>query len=342
VGYSVPEVWKFITPPTFLIASFVTETTSCTYLSSTSSTKFVTHYSCRKRKDESIMSHQSSNNNRADPPDSGRLSVRHGHGNRRIGLASGVVRELGPVETIRAAAAGGWDMVGLWVDPDSWTDATTADVHAALVETGLSVIDVEVIWIQPGPLNPAHLRILDVGVAVGAANALVVSSDPDASATAEKFAALCAHVAGTPLRVALEFGLFSEVKTIHAANTMLDAVNHPSAALLVDTLHLVRSGSTAADVEATPRHRLTYAQICDAPASGPDTSDASAMLEEARWDRLQVGEGALDVAGMIAALPPGIPLSVELRSRALEQAWPDPTARSQITAEVTRAFLERL
>jgi sugar phosphate isomerase/epimerase len=206
----------------------------------------------------------------------------------------------------------------------------------------LSAIDVEAIWIQPGPLDPAHLRILDIGLAVGAANALVVSSDADASATAEKFAALCAHVAGTPLRVALEFGLFTEVKTIHAANAILDEVNHPSAALLVDTLHLSRSGGTAADVAATPRRRLTYAQICDAPASGPDTLDASAIIEEALWGRLQVGEGALDVASIIAALPPSIPLSVELRSRALNQGWPDPEARSQVTAEVTRAFLRRL
>jgi sugar phosphate isomerase/epimerase len=288
------------------------------------------------------MSQLSSRIDQADLPHGVNSPLSHDHGSRKIGLASGVVRELGPVETIRAAAAGGWDMVGLWVDPDSWTDATTVDVCAALAETGLPVIDVEVIWIQHGPLDPAHLRILDIGVAVGAANALVVSSDTDASATVEKLAALCAHVADTPLRVALEFGLFSEVKTIHAANAILDAVDHPSAALLIDTLHLSRSGSTAKDVAATARHRLTYAQICDAPASGPHTLDTSAILEEARWDRLQVGEGALDVSGMIAALPPDIPLSVELRSRALEQNWPDPAARSRVTAEVTRAFLKQL
>lgn len=34
-----------------------------------------------------------------------------------ISLASGVVPEFGPVDTIEAARAGGFDMVGLWVDP---------------------------------------------------------------------------------------------------------------------------------------------------------------------------------------------------------------------------------
>jgi sugar phosphate isomerase/epimerase len=286
------------------------------------------------------MAQELSNSIHRDSSEGGSLAP--GHGNRKIGLASGVVKELSPVETIHAAAAGGWDMVGLWVDVDSWTDATTTAVCTALKETGLSPIDVEVIRIQPGPLDPAHLRILDIGLAVGAPNALVMSDDPDAEATAEKLAAFCAHVEGKPLRVALEFGFFSEVKTIHAANAILDAVNHPSAALLVDTLHLFRSGSTAADVAATPRHRITYAQVCDAPASGPEASDKAAFLYEARWDRFQVGEGALDVAGMIAALPPGVPLSVEIRSRALNEGWPDPAKRSRVTAEATRAFLGRV
>jgi hypothetical protein len=35
-----------------------------------------------------------------------------------ISLASGVVPEFGPVETIRAARDGGFDAVGLWVAPD--------------------------------------------------------------------------------------------------------------------------------------------------------------------------------------------------------------------------------
>jgi sugar phosphate isomerase/epimerase len=260
---------------------------------------------------------------------------------RPIALASGVVPEIGPVETVRAAAAGGWDMVGLWVEPATWTGQTTRDVAAALADTGLAPIDVEVIWIRPGPLDPAHLRILDIGVALGAANALVVSSDPDGGTTAAKLAALARHVADTDMRVALEFGLFTDVRTIHAASAILAAVDHPSAALLVDALHLARSGGTAQDVAALPRHWLSYAQLCDAPAPGADPGDADAILEEAVHGRLQTGEGSLDLAGLLAALPPGLPLSVELRSRALALQWPDPAARARVTAEATRAFLAR-
>lgn len=258
---------------------------------------------------------------------------------RSIALASGVVPEFTPVETVAAAAAGGFDAVGLWVEPALWGPAASAAVRARLADTGLAAMDVEVIWIKPGLADPNHLRILDAGLEVGAANALVVSSDPDMGATAAKFAALCAHVEGTPLRVALEFGLFTDVRTIAMASRIVAAADHPNAALLVDALHLYRSGGTAANVRALPREWLSYAQICDAPGNGPSRDDAEAILEEAVYGRLQVGEGGLDLTGMLDALPPALPLSVELRSRALYDAYPDPAERARATAEATRRFL---
>lgn len=258
---------------------------------------------------------------------------------RPIAMASGVTPELAPLATIAAAAFGGFDAVGLWVEPADWPASNSAAIRAALADTGLGAIDVEVIWIKPGPLDPDHLRILDIGLEVGAANALVVSSDPDMGATADKFAALCAHVDGTALRVALEFGLFTEVRTIAMASRIVAAAEHPNAAILVDTLHLYRSGATAADVRALPRDWLAYAQICDAPRDGPAPDDAEAILEEAVYGRLQAGEGGLDLTGMLDALPATLPLSVELRSRALYDAFPDAGDRARATAEATRRFL---
>jgi len=110
---------------------------------------------------------------------------------RLLSLASGVVPELSPVATAEAAARGGWPAVGLWVEPAEWTAQTTRDVREALQAGGLEVLDVEVVWLQPGPPDPGHERIIDVGAEVGARNVLVVSSDPDHGAATAKFARLC-------------------------------------------------------------------------------------------------------------------------------------------------------
>ena len=50
----------------------------------------------------------------------------------KISLASGVVPEFGPVETVDAAAGGGWDAAGLWVEPAHWTVETTRGVRQRL------------------------------------------------------------------------------------------------------------------------------------------------------------------------------------------------------------------
>ena len=120
----------------------------------------------------------------------------------RIALASGVLPEFGPLETIRAAAAGGFDAVGLWVEPENWTTAMTRDSRAALADSGLELLDVEVIWIKPDSDLALHKRTIDIGAELGAKNLLCVSSDPYMAATAAKLAALCAHAEPSGMRVA--------------------------------------------------------------------------------------------------------------------------------------------
>ncbi len=256
-----------------------------------------------------------------------------------ISFASGIVPEFGPVETIRAAAAGGFDMTGLWVDPGEWTDAKTREARAALADTGLPLLDVEVIWIQPGSDMGLHKKVIDVGAALGAQNVLCVSSEPDMAKTAARLHELCVHAEGSGMRVTLEFGIFTEVKNLSMALGVLDDVGHPLRALLIDPIHVDRSQSPVADLAAVPRELLPYAQFCDAPAKRPDPADFPAIIEDAIDLREQCGAGALPLAAMYQALPPGIPLSIELRSKALRDGFPDPADRAKVVAEATRRWL---
>jgi sugar phosphate isomerase/epimerase len=262
---------------------------------------------------------------------------------RLISLASGVVPELSPAATASAAARGGWPAVGLWVEPAEWTAQTTREVRAALEAGGLTVLDVEVVWIKPGAHDPNHDRIVDVGAEVGAKNVLVVSSDPDHSAAAAKFARLCERGRQAGLRVALEFGFFTEVRSLAEARAIVEAAGDPAGAILIDPLHLERTGGTAADVAALPRSLLPYAQFCDAPMRGPGAGvgDVEEIIREALDDRLQCGDGALPQIDVLKALPADAPLSIELRSKYLRDTYPDAAERARVTLQATRRFLDR-
>jgi sugar phosphate isomerase/epimerase len=257
-----------------------------------------------------------------------------------ISLASGVVPEFGPVDTIRAAAAGGFDAVGLWIEPAGWTAPLFRDVRAALADTRLPLLDVEVIWLKPDSAMEDHRRTIDIGAALGAANVLCVSSEPDPGATAARLAELCRHAEGSGMRVALEFGVFTEVKDLAAALAILDRVGHPQRALLLDPIHVDRSGTPFDALAAIDPALLPYAQICDAPAERPDPSDFDAVIIDAIDLREQCGDGVLPLDIFHRALPPGLPLSVELRSKALRDGYPDAGLRARAVAEATRRWLK--
>lgn len=255
-------------------------------------------------------------------------------------MASGIMPEATPVQLVEAAAHAGFDFGGMWIETDQWTDATTRDVKAALAATGLALLDIEVVWIQPGPLDPAHRRIVDVGKELGARNVLCVSSDPDTSATRDKLAALMEH-AGSDIRINLEFGLFTEVKTIGQAAAILREIDSLAGGILIDSLHWTRSGGTLADIAALPSEWLSYAQLCDAPMPGADPADGEAILVEAIDGRLPLGQGGLDLSGLLAALPDGLPIGIEERSKALRDGFPDLNARAAELMRTSRAWLDR-
>lgn len=259
-----------------------------------------------------------------------------------IAMAAGIMPEADPVQLVEAAASAGYDYGGMWMEPEIWTDRTTADVAAALRRTGLKLNDIEVVWIRPGAPNPDHLRIVETGAELGARNVLCVSSDPDPGATRDKLTILAERGAALGVRVNLEFGLFTEVKTIHAARAILEGVPSPAKGLLIDALHWSRSGGTLADIEAIPRDWLSYAQLCDAPAQAPDPNDIQAIITDAVDGRLPTGEGVLPLGEIVRRLPDGLIVTIEERSKRLRETWPNLNERAARVLKTTRAFFDRL
>lgn len=259
---------------------------------------------------------------------------------RQISLAAGIMPEATPTQLIEAAATSDFDFGGMWAERETWTPATTRAIRAQARDAGVELLDLEVAWIMPGAPDPWLTELVGIAAELGARNLLCVSSDPDMAATTAKFQAMVDAAKGTGVRVNLEFGVFTEVKTIGMASAILEATEGEAKALLIDTLHWARSGGTAQDLAAIPAEWLSYCQPCDAPADGPDMGNFDAIIDDAINRRMPLGQGGLPLAAMVDALPASLPLAIEERSAQLREAFPDLNARAREVARTSRAWLD--
>ena len=113
-------------------------------------------------------------------------------------------------------------------------------------------------------------------------------------------------------------------------------VAQPNAGILVDALHLIRSGGRPADVAALKPGTVSYVHLCDALAREIAPAD---FAEEARTNRLYPGEGGLPLGELLQALPADTPLSLEAPNA--RYADRPPAEQLRIAGEVTRAFVEK-
>lgn len=243
---------------------------------------------------------------------------------RLLSLAAGTVLDLAPADAVDAAAAAGFRAVGLWFDPETWTDATTRAVAARLGATGITALDIEPVILGRG--SDAGERLVAAAAELGVANILVASGPASLRDVVDRLGALAECAAGVVgLTLALEFLPIFTVATLAEAMAVVDEVAAPNVGVLIDTLHLARSGGSPADVLAYEPGRLPYLQLADAPATGPTT--VTDLRDEALHGRLLPGSGELPLRELLAAVP-GVPVSVELRSRALMERYRDPVERA--------------
>ena len=245
---------------------------------------------------------------------------------RPISIAAGVTPELGtdPAAFVAAAAAAGWGAAGIWFDPDTWTDVTTRDVKRRLDDTGLTALDMEVVRI--GGRDCGEQLVAAAGE-LGVRNILTVSTFDAASATAERLATLCRHGAQAGIRICVEFMAFTAVKTLADAIEVVTLADEPNAGILVDLLHVHRSGTTYEQIRAADPALFPYAQWCDGREE-PDGWETRDLLREALDGRTIPGEGKLDAAQFERLFGATVPFSIEVRSQAMRGRYADPVERA--------------
>ena len=256
---------------------------------------------------------------------------------RLLSLAAGTVLDVSPPEAVSVAASAGWPAVGVWFDPTTWTSQVAAEVATRLDDTGVIALDIEPFIFGRGAIHGQ--AILDAAAQIGARFLLVASGLADRGEVVEGLGNLSdlAAVTAPNLTLVFEFLPIFSVATVAAAVGIVAEVDRSNLGVLVDTLHLARSGGTPADLGSFNPTLFPYLQLADAPLILADPSMAG-LREEALFGRLLPGEGGLPLVETLRTVP-NVPVSVELRSRALCEQYPDPVKRArQVLAATNRVI----
>ena len=241
-------------------------------------------------------------------------------GARTYSMAYLTARRCGAPEAVRIAAATGYGFVGLRLWPNApgtpyqhllGDVALMRETLAACRDTGVGVFDLEIVRIGEAFDPRLYLPLFEAGAALGARAVLVAGDDTHPVRLATSYARLCELMAPFGLTADLEFMPWTAVPDARSALALVEAAGSPgNAGILVDALHFGRSRTTLDDIRAIPRSLLHYAQICDGEAGTHFSTEQ--LLHTARCERLMPGEGNIDLLGLFAALPPDLPVSVEM------------------------------
>lgn len=260
-------------------------------------------------------------------------------------LAHLTTLSLAPPEMIRVAARCGYSAVGLrliQVTPDSpgyplMTDpAMRRETRQAMADTGIQVNDIEFIRITPDTEIPALEPFFATGAELGARWAVAAPYDPDPVRLTDRFGALCDLAGRHGLGVVLEFFPWTEIRGAADAVRIAEATGRDNAGILVDTLHFDRCGEAVTALDAVPPNRMPFIHVCDAPTERPTTLEG--LLHHARAERLPPGEGGLNIIGVLAHMPAGIPIALEVPMTALTRAA-GPEAVAQRVIQAARRLL---
>lgn len=215
---------------------------------------------------------------------------------------------------------------------------TRAALRDRLAQTGIQLLYIELIPLTRD-LEPGRCRdALAAGAELGARRLAVTGDDPDRDIVAERLAAICDIAAPLGIAVDIEFMPFRAVADLSAALDVVARAARPNAHVLIDALHVFRSHSDLAVLADADPRRLGGFQLCDAVREAP--VGAAALADEARTRRLLPGDGALDLAGLMAALPADLPLGLEVP---LAGRFPSmqPADRVAALARAARSYLSR-
>ncbi len=194
----------------------------------------------------------------------------------RVGIDCLSVFGLPPVECVNLAADLGCNYISAGLGPvgpnlsksPSWTLRDTRlrrEMIGAMKDRNVSIALGEGFVIFPGTDVSEYGSDLNTMAELGAQRIATLSIDPDMQRSLDKIAALVEQAAKVGLETVIEFVPVFTISTLSEAVSAVHHVGGGKLQILVDCMHLFRSGGTACDLRALDSEMIGYVQLCDVP-----------------------------------------------------------------------------
>ena len=223
----------------------------------------------------------------------------------RVGIEFLSVFGLPPVAFVNLAADLGCRYISTVLEPLEYNPhgypkyslrhdrALRREMAAAMRDRGVSLSLGEGFVVQPGlDVREAYAADLDIMRELGAESINTVTFDPDLRRSFDQLAQVAEMAASREIDTVVEFAPCFPIGDLPTALAAIRHVGRADFRLLIDTMHLGRSGARAADVAALDPDMIGYVQLCDAPLLPADPD----YLQEAMYARMVPGTGRVAAA----------------------------------------------
>jgi sugar phosphate isomerase/epimerase len=263
-----------------------------------------------------------------------------------IGIDTITLFDMPPVEYVHLAADLGIGYISTALAPfvanphdyASWSlrdGETRAAMIAAMRERGVAIAAGEGFLAFPGKDVSAYAEDLDIMAELGAARVNIVPLDPDRARSFDKCAEFAGLARARGLKAVLEFMPQIAIGDLATAAEVVRHAGIGNITIVVDFMHLIRSGGTAAELAALDPAMIGYAQLCDVPLVSKHPNYGM----EARDYRLPPGEGELPIRALWDALPEGVIVGLEVPMLDRAEAGVGPRERIEAVLAGARAVL---
>lgn len=249
---------------------------------------------------------------------------------------------LPPAELARQAHRAGYSAIGLRINPIAKGSVAypfkagskeIKDFKLLLNDLGMRVQGVDGFALN-SYTNPAqYAAIFEACGELGIKSLCICGDAPDKEKFANMYGKLCDMAKPYGFRVDLEFMAWRTIGTLEQAYELVKMADRPNGTIAVDSLHLYRSGGTAADLDKIPVRFLGDIHLCDAVKNPPidpkliadvragranlDSTSGTpkgfeGLVTEARAGRLLPGDGELPLVDFLKHMPSSSAIGVEV------------------------------